>query len=251
MLSKLSLRQLNTYVLSKQHLTDRAKTNDVVQIVKDLIGLHATSPTTPYLSLFARTRNFQQRTLDHELYSRRRLGKIRFVRQTVHILSKDMIPTAYAATIKTLQLTSTQYCRYLGITQQQYEETSKKVIETLKGRKMTTKQLRNELDTTLNLSPILNLMCDQFLLIRGPPEKGWKSNLHTYYLFNEHFPDINLKADNEEKAREHIVKQYIASFGPATENDVCWWTGFPKRQVTQMISDMKNRMTRSEVAGLK
>jgi hypothetical protein len=34
--------------MRKQHLTDDSKTDDIVQIVKDVSGLHATIPKTPY-----------------------------------------------------------------------------------------------------------------------------------------------------------------------------------------------------------
>ena len=57
-------------------MTDDSKIDDVVQIVKDIGGLHATGSTVPYLSLFARTRNFVKKYLDEELYVKRNLGKI-------------------------------------------------------------------------------------------------------------------------------------------------------------------------------
>jgi len=250
MSSDLNLHQMNHFVLSKQHLTDETKSNDIIQIVKDIAGLHATSPTTPYLSLFSRTRNFTREKLDEELYAKRNLGKIRYVRKTVYIIQRDMIPTAFAATKRMVEPASENYCRYLGVTKKEYEKASNRVMEILKGRRMTTREISKELQGTLNYSPILNLMCDQGLLIRGPPEKGWKSNIHTYYRFDEYFPGMNLNVVEEAEARKSVVKQYLASFGPATENDASWWTGFPKSQVKGIIESLEDEITFVEVSGI-
>ncbi len=68
-MTKLNLELVNHFVLNKLHLTDRSKIDDITQIAKDLVGLHATLPTTPYLSLFARTRKFTKEQFDKESYS--------------------------------------------------------------------------------------------------------------------------------------------------------------------------------------
>ena len=55
MASRIDLNSVNRFLLHKQHLTDESKTDDILQIARDIYGLHATGPTTPYVSLFART----------------------------------------------------------------------------------------------------------------------------------------------------------------------------------------------------
>ena len=118
-MSDLNLAVVNHFVLRKQHLTDDSKTDDIVQIVKDVGGLHATGSKTPYLSLFSRTKNFTRKKLDEELYTKRTLGKIRCMRKTVYILPKEMIPIAYSATKNMVELISERYSRYLGVTKKE------------------------------------------------------------------------------------------------------------------------------------
>jgi len=244
MINDLTLYRMNSIVLQKQRLTHDGSSKNIVQIVKDIGGLHATNPTTPYLSLLARVKDFRREYLDNELYVKKSLGKIRYVRTTVYILPKDMIPAAFAATRRVTELASEAYSKFLGINEEQYEETSKKIAETLQGQKgMTVKQIKHKLGTRVNVSPIVNLMCDKGVLIRGAPEKGWKSNLHTYYLFTEYFPDLKLNKIDEMVARKAVVRQYFASFGPATENDATWWTGFSKSQVKELIADLRDEIT--------
>jgi len=243
-MKNITREQSNYFTLHKQHLTEDSKTDNIIQIVKDIGGLHATSSTTPYISLFARTKNFTKEDLDRELYVKKNLGKIRCVRKTVYILTREMIPIAYSATKNMIEPTSEHYATYLGVNKKQYQQISKQILKILKGKGMTTNEIKKSLNTKLNISAIVNLMCDQGLLIRGKPKKGWKSNIHTYYLLNEYFPSINLNSIEEAKARKLLVKHYINSFGPVTETDIAWWTGLPKGQVKQILENLKDQTSR-------
>ncbi len=251
MMIKIPLNVVNHFVLVKQHLAEDSKIDNIVDIVKDVGGLHATASTVPYLSLFSRTKHFTREMLDNELYMKRTMGKIRCVRKTVYILPKELITTSFAAARRMIDPVSEKYSKFLGIKEKEYEESSEKILFILKDRGMTAKEMKKVLRTKLNLSPIVNLMCDKGLLIRGNPKGGWKSNIHTYYLFNDYFPDLNLSKFKEEKARRLLVEQYLASFGPATETDVTWWTGFPKGEIRQIIDELQDKLCLTEILDAK
>ncbi len=242
-MSNIEIDKINNVVIQKQHLTDETKGDSLVSTVKDIGGLHSTSPTTPYLSLFARMKKFERTDLENELYKKKTLGKIRYVRTTVHILPKDFISTAFAATKATTEPKSVAYSKFLGVSEKQYKDTSQRIVSLLKikGGK-TVKQIKEQLHTTLNVSPIVNLMCDQGILIRGAPEKGWKSNLHTYHLLSEYFPNIKLDELNEEEAKRKVVEKYISCFGPVTEIDISWWTSFTKSQIKQILNELNDKV---------
>jgi hypothetical protein len=120
-------------------------------------------------------------------------------------------------------------------------------MDLIKEKGLTTKEIKQALGTELNISPVVNLMCDRCLLIRGIPKKGWKSNIHTYYRFDEYFPDIALNVKDETKAREIIVGKYIAAFGPVTLNDIVWWTGFPKGQINKILDRFQDNLCHVEI----
>jgi uncharacterized protein YcaQ len=219
--------------------------------VRDVGGLHSTIPKTPYLSLFSRSKSFTRKMLDEELYTKRNLAKIRCIRKTLYILPKEVIPTAYSATKKLVELASKRYNRYLGVTHQEYREISKRVLELLKESGMTAKEINNALETQNNISAILNFMCDQGLLIRGNPRKGWKNNMHTYYKFNEYFPDIDLNEPDEIRAEALLVQYYLSSFGPVTERDIVWWTGLNKIAIQEALKKLKEQIVNVQIKGFK
>lgn len=244
MTSKITVQKINKFVMGKQRLTDEKVDESLVETVRAVGGLHATGPMTPYLSLFARVDNFKQEQLDNELYVKRSLGKIRYVRTTLHVLPKDWIMTALTAVKSITETNSRAYAQFLGITDKQYAETSKVILEVLKVQSgLTVMKIKKELNTTLNISPIVNLMCDQGLLIRGLSEKGRKSNLHTYYPLNEFFLDLESNKKDESEAKTEVIKWYLASFGPVSENDISWWTGFTRSQVKHAIKVLSNELT--------
>ena len=249
-MADLSLDQVNDYVLRKQHLTDDSKISDLVQIVKDIGGLHATSAAGPYLSLFVRAGEFEKTTLTKELSYRKTLARIRYVRNTVYILPKEFIPVAFAATIGLAGITSERYYQHLGITPGGYERISRKILNILRGRGLSAREIKGKLRTSRNIAPIVNLMCDRGLLIRGIPKEGWRSTQHTYYRFEDYYPDLNLREIDEDAAKRAVIKQYISSFGPVNELDVAWWTGFPRGQVRKMLEDLKEDISSVEISGL-
>ncbi|HJT96497.1 MAG TPA: crosslink repair DNA glycosylase YcaQ family protein, partial [Mycobacterium sp.] len=61
-------------------------------VTTDLVGLHATDPATPYLSLWARLPGFTVEDLDAELYKRRSLVKHLAMRRTLWVVRADDMP---------------------------------------------------------------------------------------------------------------------------------------------------------------
>ncbi len=246
----LDLAQVNQMVLSKHHLTKETKSNDIQKIVEDIVGLHATGAMGPFLSLFARTRKFEKEDLIEELYQKRNLGKIRCMRKTLHILPKEMIPLAYTATQEIVDKVSKRYVES-RVSAAKYEEFSQTILKLLKVREMTAAEIKKALRTQLDVSAILYRMCDQGLLIRSQPAKGWKDQRHKYALFHEYFPTIDLTKLKESAARSWLVNQYLRAYGLVTEKDIKWWTGFSKIKSQKALNQVHSQIDRIKISPLK
>ena len=248
--SNINLNRVNHLLLRKQQLTADTRCDDLIRVARDIAGLHGTNAMSPYLSLFARMRQFQKKDLETELAVTRSLGRIRFVRRTIYILPKDMLPVAYAATREMVQPLPRDYRRTRGISPEEYAVMSTAILEQLKGIGMTAQEIRKVLQTEANVSAIVNLMCDQGLLVRGASRSGWRSINHTYYRFDEHFPDVTLEGMDEAEARVEIIRRYLAAFGPATEDDIVWWTGLRRTDVRHVLARMKDEVRTTGIAEL-
>jgi hypothetical protein len=251
----IGLDQTNAFVLQKHHLAEYPETDDLLQVVRDIGGLHATLATTPYISLFLRLKKFKREDLDDVLYTKRFLGKVRYARKTVYILPKERITTAYWA-MKPLLLTRFEvYIQHLELTPDAYDGLTHEIIQIVKGGGNTTKEIKAELGKDalkkdLNVSAIVNLMCDEDLLIRGKSRTGWKSNIHTYFPFDEYFPDLDLSESDTSGAKEQMIRQYLSSYGPVSVKDIAWWTGFPMGDVKKILDNLKSDTISVEISGI-
>lgn len=235
-MKKISRIEINRLALYKQYLTRDSRTKDLGKIVRDIAGLHATISMTPYLSLFARINNFTKELLDEELYVKRRLGKIRCIRGTLYIFSQEMIPAIHVATNKMVEKQSKKALEFRGISSDTYKTISESILGILKDKnvEMTAPEIKKALQTKMNISYVLYLMCDQGLIIRGRPRK--------YLLFKEYFPNLDLSRIKEPEATTQLVQYYLRSFGPVSEEDMIWWTGLRKTHIKKALNQIQDKI---------
>lgn len=246
-----NLTQINHLVLEKNHLTENTKADDIIQITEDLCGLHSTNLTSSYLSLFVRMVNFKKEDLETELYIKKTMGRIRGMRRTLFIQTKNLIPIVHAATFKLSEKSFEKYMEYHGITWKDYQEVSKSIIKILKGKELSASEIRKDLNSELNIPAIIQLMCNYGLLIRGRPIKDWKDRRNNYVLFSEYFPKVDLASLNEKDAIKQLVQRYIKSYGPVTESDISWWSGLTKTKIREALKAIESTLKKIKISSLK
>lgn len=240
--------KINSFCLKKQHLAEDSKINDIVKITKDIGGLHATSSATTYLSLFVRVNKFQREYLDNELYVKKSLGKVRYVRGTIYILPRDWIPYAFSALRSLIDPLSCKYAEFHGITEKDYKKISKQILLALDGKAMTAREIKEDMELKSKISQIINLMCDSGQLIRAEPKGEWKSNLHTYRRMDQYFPGLKLFSIDETEAKKQVILRYIDSFGPVTLNDITWWTKFQRMKIMEILDNIEDNITTVKIS---
>jgi hypothetical protein len=71
-------------------------------------------------------------------------------------------------------------------------------------------------------------------LVRRQPLGSWSSRQHTWELGRSVWPE-GLLAMGRSEARGALVAAYLGRFGPATEGDVAWWTGWSLRDTRAAV----------------
>jgi uncharacterized protein YcaQ len=259
---------VNLYLLFKHHLLDGSQTRNVLHVVDDIIALHATSAVTPYLSLFARVKNFKKEHLDLELYKNRNLIRLEAMRRTLFITSTDLAPILYQAT-KTPESYRLKRLQRWGIEKPEYEKLSKELYDTLKKGRKTFPEIEKALPketarsvqlrvgkaryegTNIKIA-LSSMMRDGIVLSekdRGTLSKS-DTRANMYMLFEEAYPNLDLNSITGEEARASLLQRYIRSFGPVANEDILWWTGFTKTDLERALRATEDQLSLVKIPGL-
>jgi len=267
---------VNGYLAHKQHLLPASRRADGVQVTRDIVALHATAATGPYLSLWARVPDFQRQGLEDALYERRELTRVHCMRMTVHAVPSDEVPFFLQAYVERHARAEFQGWESLlvqaGICQEGEAEAflkqlHRQVLDVLTERGPSTarqiSQAVPELKAKIRYdvgkpyegafslgSRLMLTMSVLGLLVRARPRGTWRSNLYEYAALSDWLPDVDLESVTPQEARAWLVRRYLAAFGPATRDDVQWWTGFSKGETEEALRALKPAAEEMVVEGL-
>lgn len=226
-------KKIRHYVLEKQHLADMC--DDIVKCVEDIAGLNSITATTPYLSLFNRARGFRKSMLEEEMYEKKRLYKLRLMRGTLFIVTRDFLPIAYSATIDATQKRLASFRRRCRLSEKELERLKRKIVATLGRHGKTAREIRKELGENVSVSLVLRLLMEDVPLLRGKPLGTWKGEQFRYSLLPK---GIQLRM-NREKAKILLIEKFLESFGPATLKDIAWWSGFSRKESREILEKIE------------
>jgi hypothetical protein len=79
----------------------------------------------------------------------------------------------------------------------------------------------------------------------------WHEERLTYARFAHLYPGLHLaETPGEAAAQKWLVRAYLATFGPATEADISFWTGFGKSETARAVSALSSETTMTQVEGI-
>jgi len=232
------LERANRWLLRKQHLSSDAPSGSLSAVIDDCFGLHGTEMMTPYLSLRARLPGFQRDDLYDALYRRRRLGRIRCVRRTLYVLTHEQMAVMHAATRDLLKREIEGYLAFVGLDEDALAAVGQRVTDELGDDGLTARELGQRLVWDEKSRRAITALCNRRILTRGEPRKGWRDRMSRYYAFAPYYPTVDLHRDPQE-ALIDLVGRYIRAFGPATTNDLAWWTGLTKRALRAAMTQVE------------
>jgi hypothetical protein len=232
--------------LARRHLLTGTATVGVAEAASRLVGLHATDPATPYLSLWARLPGFRTADLDSALYQDRSVVKHLAMRRTLWIVHADELPAVQAAASD--RVAANERKRLIADVEKAgiaadgaawLETASAAVLRHLERGPTSAADLRAALPELAGqfdpapgkswggpgpISPrVLTVLAVQGHLVRGPNDGGWTTSRPRWASSETWLPAGD--PAHSDAARETLVRNWLRAFGPATVNDVKWWFG--------------------------
>jgi hypothetical protein len=223
------------------------------EAARAVVALHASDPATVYLSVLARAAGLDVDAVHSEMYDDRSLVRIMGMRRTLFVVPTDTAPVVHhgaaldvAATMRRRLLkqlaegpTDPPLPRDVGAWLARLEDRVESFVAThgpvdgatigaavpeLRTAFLPRTDKKYDVRRTVT-SNVLTLVAAEGRIVRGRPLGSWTSRRHTWERSTDWWPD-GISHLTPEEARAELVRSYLRAFGPATESDVAWWTGW-------------------------
>jgi hypothetical protein len=255
---------VNGYLARKQHILPGSGGDDVVQVTRDILALHATAATGPYFSLWARVPGFRRQMLEDALYEQRTLVRVLCMRVTLHIVPSDEAALFYQAFSpefferrmpvefrsggllvraglcredEAVALLQDLHLRVMDVVAENGPSTLRQMgrhVPELKAKIRHDVGKPYEGEFSIG-SRLVGDMCARGLLVRARPRGTWRSSLYEYAALSDWLPEVDLESATPAAARSWLLRRYLAAFGPATLDDVQWWMGLTKGETEEAL----------------
>ncbi|MFE4861188.1 winged helix DNA-binding domain-containing protein [Streptomyces sp. NPDC056670] len=236
---KISDRQRRAMLVRRHLLAPSVRATSVKQVAEALVGLHATEPTTVFLSVAARMNGATPRAVEKALYEDRSLVRMLCMRRTVFVVPKELAPVVEASTARTVAARERAaltkiLAGQLGHDAAWLDAIERDLLAALAdlGEADATQiaDAVSRLKEQITISPgetrvrinnkVLTVLAAEGRIRRGSPHGTWASAKFRWTLAEPH---PGMPAD---EARVELATRYLRAFGPATLDDIKWWTGW-------------------------
>lgn len=232
--------------------------------MSNVLALHATDPASVYLSTLARARSLDIDDVRAAMYDRRTLVRLMAMRRTLFVVAHDDVPMIHAGAslgvARTMRATLLRQVAK-GSTEPPIDDVQAWISDVERATEEAVRAAGTatgaELSTAVPLlktaflpttdkaydvkryvtSQVLTMMAAEGKLVRVEPRGAWTSRRHAWAPIDHWWAD-GIPLLEEAEARGMLAQRWLEVFGPATLDDVQWWTGWNKTQ------------TRAAVAGL-
>jgi winged helix DNA-binding protein len=87
-------------------------------------------------------------------------------------------------------------------------------------------------------SPTLSWLSAAGRIIRGHAGANWGSSRYEWWTPKRFLPPDGITPMPAEEAQRELVRLWLATFGPATVEDIAWWTGWSLRDARAALSEV-------------
>lgn len=254
----ITLAERRARLAVRHHLAPAARAKDVVDVARDVVCLHATDPSTVYLSAWARLKSPSIEAVDRALYEDRSLLRMLAMRRTMFVTPIDEAPLLHAgaslAIAKTERRRSEQLVALLKVKdparwfrdacaaalvalEKKGEATAQELtrdVPALAKKVRVNVGKKYEAEVGFSGRVLLQLGLEG-KVVRGRPRGSWLSSQYRWSPLTR-WLGAQLEDVSVEDARTRLVARWLERFGPGTENDVAWWTGWPLRDVRPALA---------------
>lgn len=244
----------------RHRLRPEERSDDPLEITRSLVGLHGSDPATVFLSAAVRMRSPSVEAIEAALYERRTLVRHHAMRRTVWIMDIDTVRRAHASS--TRKIAGTQRRRLVRALEEGspierpgpwLDAAMREVLDYIRTNDLTTtRQLGEDLPhlrvpitlpagggRTLEVAAHARVVLQagfEGAVVRARPLGTWISSQYRWSSADRWLAG-GFDTLETRPAAAALLGQWLERFGPGTENDLRWWTGWTSSQVHTALED--------------
>lgn len=244
----LTVRELNRTLLARQLLLRRARLS-VPRAIERVGALQAQWPPSPYVALWSRLEGFER---DHlvRAVERRRVVKATLMRTTLHLVSAaDYLAYAGLLLEQRFEAVARRLAKLPG--KIDIDELAREIVVHTTERPRSRPELLELLgQPKLALSEqqpwlVWHQLAAKAALLHGPASSRWRQTT-AGGTFVPAAAWLGSEGARGDAAASHLLRRYLAAFGPATRADIAQWTGLPVSGFEPVLETLSLRRFRDE-----
>ena len=248
--------------LARRHrLASGQRAADVEEATESIVCLHATDPSTVYLSAWARVDRMAVPDMERALYTERSLVKHLAMRRTLFVFPRATLSFAQAgASERVADNERRRLIRHVeeaGLQkngERWLKKASEQVLAVLSdGREATSSELRDEISAlegaiaygegkswggNLPVGPrVLTTLSAAGRIVRASNDGGWTTS-RPRWTTTVSWLGEEIEPRTEAEGVSGLVERWLRAFGPGTVTDIKWWLGHTLTAARKALADV-------------
>lgn len=228
-----------------------------------MVALHSSDPSTVYLAVWARVDDLEVSDLEHELYQERSLLRVYGMRRTLWVVDRGTLPLVDSSSTRALVPAQTrrlanvlETCGVADDGMAWLDDVIPKTLDAIRSRgealarditsqvpelaeRIVFENKAGRVTGTMGASTgTLFLLGLQSRVIRARPVGSWVSGRYRWAEMSEWLGEPIEEVPLEQASAE-LTRMWLHSFGPGTETDLRWWTGWRVGQLRKALGDLE------------
>jgi hypothetical protein len=246
-------------------LAPGARSTTATDAARRILALHATDPGSVYLQVRARTAGVSPADVTDALYREKSLVRLLAMRRTLFVVPAESAPVVQHGAgdqvalrlrrdlVKRLAADPEHPATQSGDPDAWLGDLADSVEAILQadgplaGAQLSAREprLRSQLmyapgksygGPVAITSPTLSWLSAAGRIIRGHAGPNWGSSRYEWWTPKRYLPPDGIAPMPAAEAQRELVRRWLATFAPATVEDVAWWTGWNLRDARAALS---------------
>lgn len=254
---RFTVEQRRARLVRRHHLASPA--GSCAEAAEAVIGVHSSDAASAVLALRARVAGFRAPDAERALYEQRTLARVLGMRRTMFVVPTALVPVVHAACARALAPRERRRTQRLlsdaGISDDAetwLAEVEAATLAALEARgEATAGELAADVPALRLQIPfgqgrkwagsmgvstrVLFLLATDGRVVRARPRGSWTSTQYRWAPL-ESWLGIDVDALATEEAAVELARRYLRAFGPATVDDLRWWTGWTVATTRRVLS---------------